>query len=94
MKITRSFYAPISEATASSRAVDFLAQAGYKRLPDSGGCLHFKRGSIMGTLTNFNPTSWTSAFKVRLTSEGNLARIELETAITSDPFERRFAKEL
>ena len=94
MKIIRSFYAPISETIARQRAVAFFTQSGYRQLPDSGGYLHFKRGSIIGTLSNFNPTRWTCAANVRVTSEASLSEINMETKITNDPFEKCFAEEL
>ena len=94
MKIIRSFYAPISETIARQRAVAFLTQAGYRQLPDFSGYLHFKRGSIIGTLSNFNPTQWACAANVRVTSEASLSEINVETKITNDPFEKRFAEEL
>jgi hypothetical protein len=94
MKISRSFYAPITEAIARERAVTFLFQAGYRQLPDFNGYLRFKRGSILGALSNFNPTRWACAASVRVTSEAGLSKVNVETKITSDPFEKRFAAEL
>jgi hypothetical protein len=90
----RSFYAPISETIARQRAVAFLTQAGYRQLPDFSGYLHFKRGSIIGTLSNFNPTRWACAANVRITSEASSSEINVKTKITNDPFEKRFAEEL
>jgi hypothetical protein len=94
MKITHSFYAPISETIACQRATAFLTQSGYIQLPDSRGYLHFKRGSIIGTLSNFNPTRWACAVDVRVTSESSMSEINVETKITNDPVEKRFADEL
>ena len=94
MKIIRYFPAPISETIARQRAVDFFVQVGYKQLPDSDGCLHFKRGSIIGTLSNFNPKSWACVVNVRLTSGTGSSGIHLEAKITADPFEKHFAEEL
>lgn len=94
MKVCRSFSAPISENVARQRAVDFLAQAGYTQLLNSGGSLHFCRGSIIGTLSSFNPTRWACTVNVRVTSEASLSEIDVETIITNDPFEKRFAEEL
>jgi len=94
MKIIHSFNAPISETIARQRAVDFFVQVGYKQLPDSDGCLHFKRGSIIGTLSNFNPKSWACVVNVRLTSGTGSSEINVETKITADPFEKHFAEEL
>jgi hypothetical protein len=94
MKISRSFSAPVPEATALQRITGFLTQAGYRQIPDSSGYLHFKRGSIIGSLSNFNPTRWACAASVRLTSQAGLSEINAEIKITSDPFEKRFAEEL
>jgi hypothetical protein len=95
VRIARSFYAPISETAARERVVAFLTQAGYSQLPDFGGHLHFKRGSIIGTLSNFNPTRWACAVDVRVTSEEtSSSEINVETEIINDPFEKRFAEEL
>jgi hypothetical protein len=94
MKISRSFYAPIPETIARQRAVSFITQAGYRQLPDFSGYLRFKRGSILGTLSNFNPTRWACAANVRVTSEAGLSKVNVETKITNDPFEKRFAVEL
>ena len=94
MKKTRTFYAPISESIARQRAVAFLTQAGYRQLPDFSGYLHFRRGSIIGTLSNFDPTKWACVANVRVTWEASLSEINVETKITNDPFEKRFAEEL
>jgi hypothetical protein len=95
VKIGRSFSAPISETAARERVVVFLTQADYRQLPDFGGHLHFKRGSIIGTLSNFNPTCWACAAHVLITSkETGLSEINVETQIAHDPFEKRFAEEL
>ena len=94
MKIIHSFNAPISETIARQRATAFFVQAGYTRLPDSAGFLHFKRGSIIGTLSDFNPTRWACAMNIRITSEAGVSEINVETKITADPFEKHFAEEL
>ena len=94
MKIIRSFYAPISETIVRERIVAFLTQAGYRQLTDFSSYLHFKRGSIIGTLSNFNPKSWACVVNVRLTSGTGSSEINVETKITADPFEKRFAEEL
>jgi hypothetical protein len=94
MKLIRSFYATIPETIARQRAVSFLTQAGYRQIPDSGSYLHFKRGSIIGTLSNFNPIRWACMVNIRITSEANLSEINVETEITNDPIEKRFAEEL
>jgi hypothetical protein len=94
VKITRSFCAPIAETIARQRAVAFLTQAGYRQLPDSNCCLRFKRGSIIGTLSHFNPTRWACTVDVRVTSQAGQSAINVETKITNDPFEKRFAEEL
>lgn len=94
MKINRSFYTPISEAVACQRAVTFLTRVGYKQLIDSSNYLHFKRGSIIGTISNFNPTKWACTMNVRVTSETGMSKINIEAQIANDPFEKRFAEEL
>jgi len=94
MKICCSFSGSISEIAARQRVVDFLTQEGYTQLPDSGGLLHFHRGSIIGTLFNFNPTRWACTVNVRVASEASLSAIDVESIITNDPFEKRFAEEL
>ena len=94
MKLTSSISAPISENLARERTIAFFIQTGCEQLPDSDGCLHFKRGSIIGTLSNFNPKSWACVVNVRLTSGTGSSEINVETKITADPFEKRFAEEL
>ena len=94
MKIIHSFSAPISENIARQRIVAFFNKAGYRQLPDSSGYLHFKRGSIIGTLSNFNPTRWLCIVKVSITSEASSSEINVEAKITNDPTEKRFAEEL
>ena len=94
MKIVRSFNAPISEATARERIIAFLTKADYKRLPVADGHLHFKRGSIMGTLSSFNPTKWASSVNIRVTFDAGMSKIDVVTQITHDPLEKRFAEEL
>jgi hypothetical protein len=94
MKIVRSFNAPISEATACERIVAFLTKAGFKRLPDANGRLHFKRGSIIGTLSSFNPTKWASSINILVTFGAGMSKIHVVTQITHDPLEKRFAEEL
>jgi hypothetical protein len=94
MKINRSFHAPISEAIACQRVIAFFTQSGYRQLPDSRGYLHFKRGSIIGALSNFNPTRWACETDILITSESSMSEINVETKITNDPVEKRFAEEL
>jgi hypothetical protein len=94
MKLVRSFYAPIPEAIARQRAVAFLSQADYRQIPDSSGYLHFKRGSIIGTLSNFNPIRWACTVNISITKKTNLSEINVETEVTNDPIEKRFAEEL
>jgi hypothetical protein len=94
MRINRAFYAPISDTVARQRAVNFLIQSGYRQLPDSSGSLHFRRGSVIGTLANFDPTRWVCSVNVLVTWEGSSSKIDVESKIANDPFEKRFAKEL
>ena len=94
MKIIRSFYAPISQTIVRERIVAFLTQAGYRPMNDSSSYLHFKRGSIIGTLSNFNPTRWACLVNVQVTSDTGMSKINVENQITNDPFEKRFAEEL
>jgi hypothetical protein len=94
MKIVRSFYAPISEASARQSAIVFFTQAGYRQLTDYCGYLRFKRGSIIGTLSNFSPTRWACIVKVRVTSRCSSSEINVVAQIINDPFEKRFASEL
>ena len=94
MKIVRSFSAPVSEVVVRERAKTFLTQAGYRQQPDSDSYLHFKRGSNIGALSNFNPQKWACAVYVRLKSKGNSSEIDVEAEISTDPTEKRFAEEL
>jgi hypothetical protein len=94
MKMIRPFSAQILEPVAGQRVVTFLTQAGYKQLSDSGGSLHFKRGSIIGTIFNFDPKKWACAVDVSLTSEPGSSEINVEAKITNDPFENSLAEEL
>ena len=94
MKIVRSFPAPIAEAIVCERIVAFFTQFGYRQLADFSGCLHFQRGSIMGTLSSFNPIRWASSVNVRVTSDTGTSTINVEIQITHDPFEKRFAEEM
>ena len=94
MKIIHNFTSPISEILARQRAVAFFTQAGYRQLPDFDGYLNFKRGSILGTLFNFNPTQWACTANVSVKSKSSLSEINVETKIINDPFEKRFAVEL
>ena len=94
MKIVRSFSVPVSETIVRERAVTFLTQAGYRQQPDSSGYLHFKRGSNIGALFNFNPQKWACDVHVRIKSEGSSSEINMEAEISTDPTEKRFAEEL
>jgi hypothetical protein len=94
MKIVRSFSAPVSEINVRERAVFFLSQSGYRQQSYSSGYLHFKRGSDIGALSNFNPCRWACNIFVRIKSEGNLSEINIEAEISTDPTEKRFAEEL
>ena len=94
MKIVRSFSAPLSETMVRERAITFLAQAGYRQLPDSDNYLRFRRGSTIGALINFNPRRWQSEINIRLKSEGSSSKINMEAEISTDPTEKRFAEEL
>ena len=94
MKIVRSFNAPISEPAARERIVAFLTLAGYRQFSISDDDLHFKRGSIIGTISSFNPTRWASSVKIRVTFDAGMSKIDVEIDITHDPLEKRFAEEL
>jgi len=94
MRIIRTFYAPISDTVARQHAVTFLIQSGYQQLPHSSEPLHFTRGSAIGTLANFDPTRWVSSVNVLVTREGSSTKIDVESYIANDLFEKRFAKEL
>jgi|GEM_PF-880874 len=94
MKIIRSLYVPISGTDATQRIMAFFNQSGYRQLPATDRYLYFKRGSIIGTLFNFNPTRWASVVNIRITLEENSSVIDVEMKITNDPFEKHFAEEL
>jgi len=94
MKIIRSFNAPISEPAARERIIAFLNLAGYRELSISGDYLHFKRGSIIGTISSFNPTKWASSVNIRVTTDTDMTKINVATRIDHDPLEKRFAEEL
>jgi len=88
------FTAPVSDDIARQRLIAFLTQHGYRQLPDRGGHLRFKRGSVVGTLVNFDPTRWASLAIVVVKSAGSISQLDAEVSITADPFERSFAQEL
>jgi hypothetical protein len=94
MRIGRTFEAPITEAFARERIITFFTRAGYRQLPDSGGGLHFKRGSIIGTFSNFNPTKWACSANIGIKSETTSSQISLEYEISTDPTEKDFGEEL
>jgi hypothetical protein len=94
MKIVRSFSATVSETIVRERAIIFLTQAGYGQRPDSSGYLYFKRGSNIGTLSNFNPQHWACELHLRIKPEGSLSEINVEGEISTDPTEKHFAEEL
>jgi hypothetical protein len=94
MRIGRTFDAPITEAIARERIIIFLTRAGYRQLPDSGSGLHFKRGSIIGTISNFNPAKWACSVNIGIKSETTSSQISLEYEISTDPTEKDFGEEL
>ena len=94
MRLTRTFSAPVPEPETRQRAAAFLTQAGYRQSSDSGGVLHFRRGSLLGTLTNFDPTRWASEVNLRISDHAGECEIIVDAAIANDPFEKHFAEEL
>lgn len=94
MKIVRSFPVPVSETVVRERAKTCLTQAGYRQQPDSTGYLHFRRGSNIGTLFNFNPQRWACDVQVHIKSEERSSEINMEAEISTDPTEKGFAEEL
>ena len=94
MKIIHNFNSPVSEIIARQRTITFFTQAGYRQLPETSGYIHFKRGSIFGTISSFNPTHWACTANVSVKSKADMSEIKVETQITNDPFEKRFAEEL
>ena len=94
MKIIHSFSTVISETIVRARAVTFLTQAGYRQKSDSDSYIRYKRGSVIGALSSFNPQKWACDVSVRIKSEGNSSGINIEAEISSDPTEKRFAEEL
>jgi hypothetical protein len=94
MKIVRSFFAPISEVIVRERFVTFLTEADYRQQPDSNGYLHFRRGSKIGELFNFNPQRWACDVHVYIKSEESSSEINMEAEISTDPTEKGFAEEL
>jgi hypothetical protein len=94
MKIVRSFSAPIPESAARERAATFLTQAGYIQLSDSGNYLHFRRGSTIGALINFDPRRWQCEVNIHIISNESPSEIHVEAEISTDPTEKRFAEEL
>ena len=94
MIINNSFSAPVTEAAARERAANFLTQAGYKRQLDSGGDIHFIRGSVFGALFNLNPRQWQCVINVSIIPAGNSSEIKIEAIISTDPTEKHFAESL
>ena len=94
MKLVRVFSAQVAETVVRDRIIKFLTQAGYKKQPDCDSYLHFKRGSIIGTISNFNPQQWACDVYVRVKSNENSSEINIEAKISSDPTEKHFAEEL
>ena len=94
MKIVRSFSAPVPEATAIERVTSFLTQSGYRQLPVSNNVLQFKRGSMFGTISSFDPRRWACTANFRVIPEDKASHISAEIEIATDPTEKRFAEEL
>jgi hypothetical protein len=94
MKITDTFNVPIIETIARERIITFFTRAGYRQLPDAGDGLHFRRGSVAGTLTSFNPTQWACTVNISVKSADTSSQISVEYEISTDPTEKDFAEEL
>ena len=94
MVIVRNFSVPIAEAAARERITAFFTRSGYVLVSGDSAPLRFKRGSLFGTYSNFNPLSWAAEASVGVTPEVGQSEITVELHITSDPFEKRFASEL
>jgi uncharacterized membrane protein YagU involved in acid resistance len=94
MKIVRSFSVSVSKTVVRECSVTCLTQAGYRQQPDSNGYLHFRRGSKIGALFNFNPQRWACDVHIHIKSEESSSEINMEAEISTDPTEKRFAEEL
>ena len=94
MRVVRSIQSPLSNAVAAQRAAAFLVEAGYRQSTNSDGILRFRRGSLVGTIANFDPRRWSCEVTVRIVDEGTSCRLDVKAGISSDPFEKRFAEEL
>jgi len=94
MKVFHNFSVPIPESIARERLTAFMAHAGYELASDKGRLI-FKRGSFAGTLSSFNPLNWACTASAALTARGdNITELNILYAITNDPFEGHFAREL
>ena len=94
MKIIHSFNVQLTENVARERVAAFFSQSGFKQLPGSGSGLYFKRGSIWGTLSSFNPTKWACTVNIDVKSEDISCQISVGYEISNDPTEKDFAEEL
>ena len=94
MKITRSFQTTVSESVAIQRAAAFLVRAGYRQHSSSQTRLRFRRGSLLGTLTSFDPTRWSCEVSVSADAQPSSCSVEVMADIATDPSEKRFAAEL
>ena len=94
MKIVRSFLASVPDAVAIERITGFFTQSGYRQLPVSEHTLQFKRGSMFGTISSFDPSHWACTANIRIIYEDNASNISAEIEIDTDPTEKQFAEEL
>ncbi len=94
MKITRSFQAAVTAPVAIQRAAAFLVKAGYRQHSSSRTGLLFRRGSLFGTLTSFDPTRWSCDVTVSAEPRADSCSVEMMADIPTDPSEKRFAEEL
>jgi len=94
MEFERTFNTTIPEATARERIAAFFVQAGYKRLPDANGGLHFKRGSTWGTLSSFNPRNGHARRRSILNLKVLRHKSNTTAEISTDPTRKAFCPEL
>ncbi|MHB1415373.1 MAG: hypothetical protein ACYC1C_08985 [Chloroflexota bacterium] len=60
MKIGRTFAVATTETSARQLTISNLTQAGYRIKDEQQGRMVFGRGSLLGTLTGFDPKSWAA----------------------------------
>ncbi len=94
MKIERRFSLEVQDEIALQRGATFLLRSGYRQVQRSPGGATFRRGSLLGTLTSFDPRHWSCDLRISTRGATGSGELKAEAEITSDPSERRYGEEL